>query len=157
MTALLATVTLAIGAALFQDGPPPVQYEGVLSFYAQRPTLGTLQYQQDLGRLPSPLGAEIQTLLAVPNCGMVGYLAVLEAPQGRFYRGIVFDCGGGSDGGHNWMLDAGIAAETDYNFAVAHPDAFGVPARVTILGHWSWGWGYPDYVEYVDYQGVWHE
>lgn len=107
---------------------------GWLSAYCLNPTVGTIAYQQEVGRLPDRV-EHYEVFLAVEDCSLVGQEATLIA-GGETYAGIVFDCAGVNaydKEGVSWMRELGVAAEVDWWFWQAHPELIGVEQVQVII------------------------
>ncbi len=95
----------------------PQQAAGWLSAYDKRPTDATLKYH----------GLNLRGVdgaVAVADCGRIGQRATLRTVVGDL-QVVVFDCGGGADGGHAWMMRNNIVAEVDWYLWQRHPQLVG--------------------------------
>ena len=110
-----------------------ILFFGILSAYALNPTVGTLEYRQDLEQLPIDVSG-YEVMLAVNDCSLIGQEAVLIA-DGVEFSAIIFDCAG-ADGvgifsrGNDETTPYKLAADADWFFWQAHPEI--VHSLVTI-------------------------
>lgn len=105
-----------------------VFFIGLLSAYNENPTVYTIKYNQDLGRLPAGDIDSEYIMMAVNDCGLVGETGTLFIDGERQEEHVmVFDCLGGN-GAHSWMSEGNadtpwkISGELGWNDWVAHPD-----------------------------------
>lgn len=102
-----------------------VLFLGILSAYAMNPTVGTIEYRQELGQLPEDL-SEYEAFVAVNDCSLIGHEATLYAMEEEF-KAIVFDCAG-ADGvdyfskGNDLRTPYKLSADVDYFFWKAYPE-----------------------------------
>ena len=102
-----------------------ILFWGILSAYNFAPTVGTLQYRQEMGQLPADVSG-YEFFIAVDNCDLIGHNATLYAGDLTF-DGVVYDCAG-SDGakyfsdGDDLNTPFKLAGDVDYWFWKAHPE-----------------------------------
>lgn len=107
-----------------------IWFIGLLSAYAMWPTIGTVEYRQELGQLPQgDLYAEY-ILVAVNDCGLIGETGTLTVNgQVQDKPALVFDCKG--ETAIEWMSVSNkdtpfkVAAEVDYFTWMKHPEWVG--------------------------------
>lgn len=107
-----------------------VWFIGMLSAYAMWPTIGTVEYRQELGQLPQGDLYSQYTLVAVNDCGLIGEVGRLTVDgQVQEKPAIVFDCKG--ETAHQWMSASNkdtpykVAAEVDYFTWIKNPEWVG--------------------------------
>ena len=111
--------------------PPYVPpHSGFLSAYAQIPTDATIEYQQEIGKIPLDLSA-YDGVIAVYDCSLVGETAVLHTIDGDPVV-MIFDCAGELDGGQAWMREGRYVAEMGYYLWQSRPELLGTWAELAM-------------------------
>lgn len=139
MTTLLTTISLLVSfpfGPLAQHDKPPggmsVQ-EGLLSQYAESPTIDTLYYRQYVtGQIPQDL-PDNTIFIAVADCDWIGRQGFISVNGGEWEPAWVFDCAGSAKA-YNWLIDNGFIGEVDYYTAERH----GVVCRCAVDGRVVW-------------------
>jgi hypothetical protein len=95
-------------------GPaPPIS--GTFSHYGIMPTIGTIQYQQEMGRLPLDL-SPYDGVIAVLDCSLVGQEAWISVEDSDWLSVIIFDCAGDTET-VEWMKSGNVIGELSYHLA----------------------------------------
>ena len=117
--------------------PQPVWVsKGHLSYYNETPTANTARNRLEWGQIPQDWG-KYDVMIAIPNCGLIGKDGFLQYGN-EVYTALVFDCGGGEDGGHQWMIDNNIVAEMSWEFKRKNPHLVHKTATVHIYEETTW-------------------
>lgn len=114
MTKLLL---LSLALLTFTTPTPPVT--GWASYYAEAPTVATLDYRVSIGDITHADLLWANAPVAVSDCGMIGDRVTVQIEDGPLMNAIVFDCAG-ADGTANWMAESNIVLELDFYTATAY-------------------------------------
>ena len=103
---------------------------GVLSYYALSPTVGMINYHQNLGNIPQGDIQNEYILVAVNDCGLIGEVGTITV--GGVVQDkpvLVYDCLG-NNAEWEWMSASNadtpwlVSAEVDYWTFKEHPNWF---------------------------------
>lgn len=124
MTSLLTAVSLLLSLPfpwLMDANEPPggmTIYRGLLSQYAEQPSIDTLQYRQSTGQIPMEL-PDNAVFMAVADCSWIGREGLISVNGGEWEPLYAFDCAG-SNKAYRWLVDNGFLGEIDHFSAVRH-------------------------------------
>lgn len=138
MTQLLTAVSLLFSFPLAPladvgDVPGGMTVEhGLLSQYAEQPTVDTIWYRQSVGQLPTEL-PENAVFIAVADCDWIGRQGLISIAGNEWEPLWVYDCAGSAQA-YDWLVSNGFLGEIDYYAAERHD----VICRCPVEGRVIW-------------------
>jgi len=112
-----------------------VVFLGILSAYCFGPTVGTIRYQQEVGRLPQEL-PDYDFYIAVDDCNLVGHEATMYSGD-LVFDGMVMDCAGANGAhffsdGNDLTTPYKLVGDVDWFFWELHPDIVRTLVRIEV-------------------------
>jgi hypothetical protein len=114
---MLNTMLIAILLIIFPPNAPVVE-TGLLSQYAESPSIDTIHYRQSVGQIPIEL-PENAVFIAVADCDQIGREGLISINGSEWEPLYVFDCAGSAKA-YRWLIDNNFLGEIDFMTAERH-------------------------------------